>query len=204
MFFIIILIVAVLIITLVFALRVKAVVVIDNGDISVSVFFVKLVKITKKYVLKHEPDVVLKLYLVTRKGLKPVITLPDIVKKIKETVATDIALIDLITTLLQSLRMKQKKTAYNYIYKKAKYNISVGIKLGLEDALLTAFACGLLNAAAGSACAVFNSEKHSLTARAYPEFTKLFFSIHANCIITLAPADIIIGYVIYKKNKNRR
>lgn len=192
-----------LILVLIFVVRIKAVVVADNGNINVSVFLLGIIKLQKKYVIKREPDVVLRLYLITRKGLKPVITLPEIVKKIKETVATDIAVIDIITVILQSLRKKQKNSAFSYIYRKAKYNIAVDIKLGLEDAFLTAIVCGILNAASGAAGAVFNNKKHQVRAKATPEFSKLFFSAHINCIIALTPADIIIGYAIYKKNKKQ-
>jgi hypothetical protein len=195
---------AVLILIAVFAFRIKAVIDIDNGDIVVSVFFVRIIKLQKKYVIKHEPDVLLKLYLRTRKGLKPVIGLPEVITKIKKTVATDIAFIDAITVFLQSLRKKQKKSAFNYIYRKARFNIGIDIKLGIEDAFLTAIVCGILNAASGAACAIYNSEKREVNVRAYPDFSNMMFWIKANCIIKLAPADIIIGYVIYKKNKNRR
>jgi hypothetical protein len=203
LFFIIILMIVALILILIFVVRIKAVVAADNGNINVSVFLLGIIKLQKKYVIKREPDVVLRLYLITRKGLKPVIALPDIVKKIKETVATDIAFLDLITVILQSLRKKQKNSAFSYIYRKARFNLAVDIKLGIEDAFLTAIVCGILNAASGAAGAVFNNNKHQMRVKVTPEFSKLFFSAHINCIIALTPADIIIGYAIYKKNKKQ-
>lgn len=190
-----------MILILVFAFHIKAVIKVVNGDISVSVKYL-FIKINKKYILKYEESTLLTLYLVTKKGLKKVTTLPEIIKKVAKTKKTDIAFIELITVLTQSFR-KNEKSVYYYIYKKINYDIVVEVKLGLDDAFLTAAGCGLLNAAAGTACAVYNSEKRTISFKTYPEFSKLFFSINADCIITLTPADIIIGYAIYKKNKRR-
>jgi hypothetical protein len=201
---IIILLIAALIIILVFVFRIKAVIDVNNGDIKVDIIFFHIIKLQKKYVIKHEPDVLLKLYLITRKGLKPVISLPEIVNKIRKTSPTDIAFIDVITMFLQSFRKKQKKSVFNYLYRKASYDLAIDLQIGVEDAFWTAMACGLVNAASGVVCAVNNTKKHIIRVKTYPEFSKLVFSINVNCIITLSPADIIIGYVISKKNKNRR
>lgn len=207
MFFIIILLIAVLIailLILVFAIRTKAVIDVDNGNIDINVFILRIIKLKRKYIIKHEPDVILKLYTVTRKGTKPVIALPDIIEKIKETEASDVTFVNLLNLLLQSVRKKQKKSAFSYLYRKALFEVGVELRLGLEDAFLTAIACGLINAASGAALAICNTEKHLVRAKVHPEFSNLSFSIKARCIIKMATADIIIGYVIYKKNKNRR
>lgn len=201
MFFIIVLLILALIMILVFALNIKAVIKADNANISVSIKYL-FVKISKKYVVKYEESTLLTLYLITKKGLKKVTTFPEIIRKVRKTEATDITFIDLITVITQSFR-KKEKSAYYYIHKKIKYEIEAVLKLGLEDAFLTVLGCGLLNAAAGTACAVYNTKDHIFRIKSYPEFTKLFFSINADCIIALTPADIIIGYAIYKKNKRR-
>lgn len=186
---------------LVFVFRIKAVIKADNGDISVSVNYL-FMRFGKKYAVRYEESTLLTLYQITKKGLKKVITFPEVVRKITKTETTDITFIDLITVLTQSFRKKEKSPFY-YIFKKINYDIEVIIKLGLEDAFLTAIGCGLLNAAAGTACAVYNTENHLFRLKTYPEFSKLFFSIDADCIIALTPADIIIGYAVYKKNKRR-
>ncbi len=201
MLFIIVLSIISLIIILIFAFNIKAVIKADNGDISVSVKYL-FIRISKRYVVKYEESTLLTLYLVTKKGLKKVTTFPEIIRKIRKTEATDITFVDMLTVLTQSFR-KKEKSAYYYIYKKIKYDLAATVKLGLEDAFFTAIGCGLLNAAAGTACAVYNKKDHVIRIKTYPEFSKLFFSIDADCIIALTPADIIIGYAVYKKNKRR-
>lgn len=204
MFFIIVfLLILALLIILAFACKIKAVIKADNGDISVTISFLHIIRLRKKYIVKYEDKTILSLYLKTKKGLKPVISLPDAVRRISRSELTDITFVDFITVFTQSLRKKKKKTAFNYIIARTKYDIVIELKLGLDDAFYTAIACGLFNTAAGTACAILNAKKHILRIKSYPEFSKLFISVNADCIITLSPADIIIGYAIYKKNKRR-
>lgn len=201
MFFIILLLILTLITVLVFAFKIKAVIKADNNNISIGVRYL-FIRLGRKYVIKYEESTLLTLYQITKKGLEKITTFPEIVSKITKTAPADITFNDLITALTRSFRKKEKGLFY-YIYKRININVEAAIRLGLEDALLTAIGCGLVNASAGTACAVYNTKKQIFRFKAYPEFSKLFFSINADCIIALAPADIIIGYAIYKKNKRR-
>lgn len=201
MFFIIILLIIILIIILAFAFKIKAVINADNGNINVSVHYL-FIRIKRRYVVIYDESTLFTLYLIKKKGLKKVITLTEALKKITATQATDIKFIDLITVITQSFK-KNEKSAFYYIHKKIRYNLEALITLGLDDAFLTAMGCGLLSAAAGAACALTNTQHHILRVKAFPEFSKLFFSIDANCIIAITPADIIIGYAVYKINKRR-
>lgn len=192
-----------LILLLLFVVKIKAVAGADNMNISVTVSYLWLIRIRKEYVIKREDETFAALYLLTRKGIKPVLTLPDIIKKVRKTMPTDVAFVDIITVLFQSVRKKQEKSVFSYIYKKIKYDVRVSLKIGAGDAFFTAVSCGIINAAAGAACAIYSDKGRTFNVAAYPEFSDLYFSIKANCIIALSPADIIIGYAIYKKNKRR-
>ncbi len=204
MFFIIILLLILAIITvLVFVFKIKGVIKADNANISVVVSYLGIIKISKNYIIRREDKSVFALYLVTKKGLKPIATLKDIIKKVKKAAPTDITLVDLITVIAQSARGKKEKGAFSYIYKKIRYDVTIDVLIGLEDAFFTAVVCGVLNGAAGAVLAVYNEKKRVIRVNASPEFSDLRFSIKAHCIIALAPADIIIGYAINKKNKRR-
>jgi hypothetical protein len=192
-----------LLIVLAFVFKIKAVIKADNANINVVVSYLGIIKIRKDYVVHRDEKSVFALYLVTKKGLKPTTTLADIIKKVKKKVPTDIAIVDLITVITQSARKKDKNSAFSYIYKKIRYDISIDVLIGIEDAFFTAVVCGILNAAAGAVLAVYNKKNRTIRVKAFPEFSNLKFSVKADCIIALAPADIIIGYAIYKKNKRR-
>lgn len=191
------------ILILLFAVRIKGEITADNLNISVIVSYLWVIRLRKRYIIKREEETFLALYLITRKGEKAVISLPKIIKKMKIKAPTDIAFADLLTMLLQSHRKKKERSAYSYIFKKARYDITASIGLGTGDAFVTAIVCGVINAAAGVLSALHDAEKHTLCIIARPEFSKPTFSVKANCIIALTPADIIIGYAINKKNKRR-
>ena len=96
---------------------------------------------------------------------------------------------------------KGRNKLFEYINGKSKYKIEIKITIGLDDAFLTAVCCGLLNSVIGSLM-IFNKDKrHRVVIKTVPVFQNRLFSFYGDCIITLSLTNIIIGYMIYKKNK---
>lgn len=115
-----------------------------------------------------------------------------------------------ITDILRSSTKKEEKGStggrrmlFGYINKKSKYELRIILGIGLEDALLTAFACGLVKTVLGSLMVKNVDLRHKVSFEVRPVFQKPAFSFHGDCIITLSLANIIIGYMIYKIKQRR-
>jgi hypothetical protein len=49
--------------------------------------------------------------------------------------------------------------------------------------------------------AIIKNNHHSVRVQVKPLFSKQYFSIDVKGIMALSPANIILGYILYQKNK---
>ena len=169
-------------------IKIKVVIHIDNAKFSAAVFILGIFKIKREFVLKREKDKILSVYQ-TGKREKRIITLYDIIR----------------TSKMKTITRKQKgarKKALKYILKRLHLDIKLFVEAGFVDAYVTAMLCGLISVITKIGGAVMDGEKHSIETRIKPLFSYRFISVKASCIIASTPANIIIGYIIYKI-KNR-
>ncbi|MDD5017748.1 MAG: hypothetical protein PHO15_06600 [Eubacteriales bacterium] len=167
--------------------KIKADIHTDNAEFSIAVYILGIIKIKRKYVIRREKKKILTLYRIG-KNEKEIISLHDIIQKNKKT----------------RLTVKEKgaaKKAIKYIFGKTELRIKINSAAGINDAYTTAMVCGLTGVFLNAAGAVTDSKRHSIKVRVKPVFDRQFLSIKADCIIALTPANIIIGYIIYKINK---
>jgi Protein of unknown function (DUF2953). len=193
LFFIIALLSAAAIILLLVIFRLKAVTRLENRNIRITVSFL-FFRIKKEYVFKREKGELFVLYQLSRKGEKRVISFSDIFRK-KEKVA-GITVAD--TYKMIAPHYHRKNNAFYYLNRKVHFDTNIKIALGVGDAYVTALLCGLVIAIGGSLCAVYSQNTKRFKISVKPEFSRQLFSVHADCIIAITPANIILGYIIYK------
>lgn len=152
---------------------------------AVTWFAVPLIK--REYVIRREKDKLLTLYAVEKSGKKLKISIEDVLRL--------------------SEPKKEKKTnakeALNYLHSKAAYDLTVKLKIGTGDALLTALSCGLMKILIGTLYATRENKKIALKASIIPEFSKQALCLDSDCIIKVSPVHIMIGYMIFKKQIRR-
>jgi hypothetical protein len=111
---------------------------------------------------------------------------------------TGIRLIDILWFRLKNRRSLKAARPFSYLYKKSRLDLRAEVIVGIGDVFDTALLCGWLAAAGRGLCAAFSRRNKTFRITVSPSYNKRFFSLRANCIIAISPANIIIGYFIYK------
>lgn len=148
--------------------------------------------------LKRDRKEFLMLYQLKNGEEKKIDSLKHIILKNGKGEATDISIVDLIKIVFQNRRNK-KDSAFAYLNQKSTFDVRIQFSLGVGDAYYTALLCGWLVAIGSAFCAVYTQANKQFHISVSPEFNRLSFSLQSDCIIAITPANIIIGYFIYKK-----
>lgn len=191
MFFIFVLFFIVAIIILLSFIKIKVAIQVENNHFGITLILFGIIKVRKDFIIEREEKKIFALYEIKKKEKKQIVTLFDILQKTRKAEI--------------SLKKKYvRKKAIGYILKKTHFNLRLDLSIGvLQDAYATAIVCGILDAISSSVGAVYNNPKHTVKVKISPLFSRQYFTIKANGIIALTPANIIIGYVIYKNNIRR-
>lgn len=177
------------ILTLILQLKINLIIEARDKRWTLSVRVLGIIVIQRRYELRHEFGELLTLYSVD-KNEKRILSLTDILKTVNEANK-------------QKSNEQARGKLFKFINKKSKYNLTIQMNIGLEDACATAMVCGVVVSVL-RALKVFNVDKrHLVSFHVQPEYSKSSFSFFGDCIITLSLTNIIIGYIIYKKNKRR-
>lgn len=182
--------------------RIKAAVYSDRNEITAVLIFFGFIRIARKYALEYDEKNILELYHIGRAKRRLVITLKQAAKKMLKNIPTEITLVDMFTLLTQ-FKDRPRNYLFSYLFKKAKFEVNIELMLGTHDAFHTAILCGLLRALSGALYSAARGAKRSVIAKISPEFSKQVISVKINCIIAIAPADIIIGYLVNLIKKRR-
>ena len=166
-----------------------------NIDVRGSAFSIELVllgviRLRRQYVIRREKGAIFTLYCLEKKKEKRVTSLYDIIQKQKKKTVTD-------------KQKKAQKKLIEFLYKKARIEVDAKVRAGLPDAASTALCCGMLGAVSAAAGAVVRDKRHRVSIQIQPVFAKQVFSIDAKGIMALSPANIILGYILYKKTLRR-
>ncbi len=175
---------------------VKAVIRLDNLRSSLIVSFL-FIRIKRDYIVKKDKTDFFALYRSAHGKEKRIASLKSIIFKNQKEQVTDISLINLIKLAIQN-RGKKRESLFYYLNKRSRIRADIAVELGAGDAYYTALLCGLAVSVGSALCAVYSTEKKNFKMSVKPLFNKRSFSVHADCIITITPANIIIGYIIYK------
>jgi hypothetical protein len=133
---------------------------------------------------------------------KKIASLKSLLFRKRKGEPTEISFVDLLKVIVQNRRSKEKN-AFSFLNKKSRFQVLIQVALGAGDAYYTGMLCGWAAALGSSLCAAFSRKKKNFRISVKPEFNRQSFSLHADCIIAIKPANIILGYFIYK-NKARR
>lgn len=188
MFFITVLIIVLIVVIALLFFNINIKLDIHDSKISIVVSFLKIKFFKRKFTLEREKGKIISLYQ-HKKGKKVLVTnLLDIISKSKKS--TD------------SQKLAQRKF-FNYIFKRLYISILASFSIGTGDAALTANVCGSVQIASGIASSIYTNKRRSFKVNVVPIFSAKQFTADINCIIKVSPANIIIGYLIYKKTKRR-
>lgn len=188
MFFI--LFIALAVFAVIASVKIKAEFCVEQREIKAALVLLWFIRLRRIFVLKRDKDGIALLCEIKKDG--------------SENVKYSLA--ELICRLNKKKRNKKERArseGFNYVYKKMKIDFKAKIDIGLGDACLTALFCGALKAAFGFVKKAGKPKNHIVSVDIKPDFTKQLYRILADCIITVTPANIIIGYFIYQLKLRR-
>ena len=163
---------------------------IQNNIIEILVTVLWVLTIRKKFVIEREKNVLIAIFQVKKGRRKKLVTLADIIKKSRKK--------EVLPIKKQAIRK-----VLLFFIKKTIININAKITIGFGSAVLTAQVCGILGVVSTAGGAMSDSKKHHVLIRIKPIFAKPIFLLDAKGIFMLSPANIIVGYILYKKSMRR-
>ena len=167
----------------------------DNLHVHMTVSFL-FIRIKREYVIRRDRKDFLALWRLRKETEKKVNTLRAVL--LGKGKHTEAPLVEVIKIAIQKNRKRTEKSLFEYLYKRIRFNASFFVTMGAGHAYYTALLCGWTAAVGGSLCAAYTRKKKRFSVSVKPEFNRLRFSLHADCIIAMIPANIILGYFIYK------
>lgn len=188
MFFITVLIIVIIVVIALLFFNINIKLDIHDNKISIVVSFLKIKLFKRKLVLEREKGEIISLYQFKKQEKILVTTLLDIIYNSRK--ATD------------SQKLAQRKVL-NYILKRLYIEVLASFSIGTGDAALTANVCSSVKIALGIASGIYTNKRRSFKVNVVPIFSAKQLTADINCIIKVSPANIIIGYLIYKKTKRR-
>ena len=180
----------VLTVVIILITAVKLNIAVSNNSFDLEMVFLGFIKLHRRYVIRRKKGEIFTLYRRVKNKEKKVISLYDIIRGQEKKPMTE------------KQKMARKKLL-RFLYKKTRIKITAKVRFGLPDAASTAICCGMLGAVSAAADAVTRDKHHQLLIQITPVFAKQVFSIHAKGIMALSPANIILGYILYKKSLRR-
>lgn len=169
-------------------IKIRVVIDQENNYFKLTLIYLGVIRVSLKYVIKREQRYIFTLYRLKRKQRIKITSLYEIIQNFKKSEVKD------------SQKLARKKFI-NYILNNILIKAKIKVNIGLNNALSTALVCGWAGVSGSILRAVTYNPKHKLTLNIQPLFSKMFFSVNVHCIIALSPANIIIGYIIYKKTR---
>lgn len=169
-------------------IKIRVVIDQENNYFKLTLIYLGVIRVSLTYVIKREQRYIFTLYRLKRKQRIKITSLYEIIQNFKKREVKD------------SQKLARKKFI-NYILNNIFIKAKIKVNIGLNNALSTALVCGWVGVSGSILRAVTYNPKHKLTINIQPLFSKMFFSVNVHCIIALSPANIIIGYIIYKKTR---
>lgn len=190
MFFILIVLIAAVLLVAALAVRIKAAVRIDQSDINAKLRLLYFIPIKWRFVLRRDKTSIIRLIRIKKDGSeKTMISLAELICRLDKK--------------KQTHKEHARSAAFNHVYERMNIEINAKAQIGLGDAFATAMLCGALSMGFGIAQRIGKPKHHRIKLAVLPVFTKQLYSFCADCIITLSPVNIIVGYIIYLKNLRR-
>ena len=189
-------------IILLIACPLKAEIRVDNLRVNLKVTF-PFISVRREYALRWDKQECIVIYRIKKGEKKRIASLKSLLLKKQKDVPEDISCIKALRITMQNRQKRKDVNALAYLNKKSRVRAQVRISIGAGDAYNTALLCGWAAALGGSLCAAFTKNNKYYHIAVKPEFNRLLFSLRADCIIAITPANIILGYIIYKIRARR-
>lgn len=190
MFFIIILLIAAAIVSLLVAVKLKAVVRIEQNHLDATLIILGVIRLKWSFVLLRDKTSIVRLLQKKKDGTdKTILTLAELICRLDRK--------------KQTKKERARSKGFNHVYKKMHIDIRAEVKIGLGDAFSTAMLCGILQTGFDIAERIGKPTNHRLRLAVRPVFSKLLYCFLADCIIAVSPVHIIVGYIIYLKTLRR-
>lgn len=162
----------------------------SGADIRVRITVFGIIPIRFRFKIMRERNRIFTLYRIKKKEAKPLTSLRKIIRSVRQNPLSD--------------RQKfARKKSFAYVYKHTDIQIRINAALGAGSAYNTAMLCGAVQSIFSALGAVFYKRNHTFVFKTTPDFAAYRLSVRADCIIALSPANIIFGYIIYKRNTRR-
>ncbi len=165
------------------AVKIKFVVSFIQNRLKIRAVLLAIPVYRKEFVFRRDPEHFLVLKGIQKDGEKFFTSVIDLIK----------------VTTPKGEKKTNTKAALSYLHLKAAYDIDIEFEVGISDAFTTAMASGFLNAVIGTLYSMRKNKNMHVKWKVNPQFTKQVLILKANCIIKLTPANIMIGFMIYKK-----
>lgn len=172
------------------AVKIKAVLQFEQGHIKAMLVLLGFIRIRFHYAIIRDKSSILRLVQIKKDGSeKTKLTLAEIICRLNKKKKTH--------------KEHSRSAGFDYVYRKMRIEIRANLILGLGDAFATAIASGLLKTAFGIMQKAGKPRHHHITINVRPNFQKPAYIFSGDCIITLSPVNIIVGYIIYQKHLRR-
>ncbi|MEM5770858.1 MAG: hypothetical protein AAGU32_21635, partial [Bacillota bacterium] len=156
--------------------------------------FLRIMK--REYRIGRDNNRAVVLYRQLKNQEQIVTTLTEIL--FKEKPDRDASLLALIKLAIQSRYERRQASPWLTVLERSRVVLRLYVGLGVGDAFATAMVCGLLIAVGNAVCAANSTKRESYRLSVKPIFNGTTFSLEGDCIIDITPANIILGYFIYK------
>ena len=157
-----------------------------DNKLFVKVTFIGIPIIKRHYTFEREKSKLISIYTHKKNKKEYVTSLYDIISNKSR----------------DSVKLARSKT-YRYLYRHAHINLKASFSLGTGDAAITSNICGSFKIASAIAAGKYSGKKRIYEISIIPVFSGAQLTADINCIIKLSLANIIIGYLIYKKTIRR-
>ncbi len=163
---------------------------VHNNNLCIWVTFLWFIIIHRCYRIRREKEDLWTLYRVQDDDEIKIISLYDMIKRPTKK-------------KIPKKQIRAVKDTLLYLLRRARIDVSINIVAGISDAATTAMVCGGLGAVLSAVNAVLQHKRRRIRIQIKPLFSKHLFSFNAKGIMKLSLANIILGFILYKKSMRR-
>jgi hypothetical protein len=163
---------------------------VHNNYLCIWVTFLWFIIMHRCYRIRREKDALWTLYRVHNDEEIKIISLYDTIRRPTKK-------------KIPKKQIRAVKDTLLYFLRRANFDININIVAGISNAATTAMVCGALRVLLSAANTVLKNKRRSFRIQITPMFSKHLFSFKAKGIMKLSLANIILGFILYKKIMRR-
>jgi len=176
--------------------KVRAVIRLENWRLYLRVHWLFIRIVNREYRFGRDENRVISLFRVLKNKENKETTLTEVL--FTEKPDPNASIFTLIKLAIKSRYERRQTSAWFTILERSHVDLRLYARLGVGDAFATAMTCGLLGTVGNAVCAAGSTKREHYRLLVRPDFSHASFSLEGDCIIVITPANIILGYFIYK------